>query len=364
MEIALFCIGTIFGAFITFIILNSVNKAQIKQDEKLFEIMKIEFENITNRISRETSAEFSKNSNEAIIKMLEPFKERLEIYQKQINENNSKFGALDAQIKQVVHTGNTISNTANNLVSTLKSDNQKQGKWGELVLEKVLEASGLRKGEEFILQQGNNSKRPDATILLPENKAVFVDAKTTLASYDSYINANDGEEKAFHLKEFKESVKSHISNLSKKDYFDTEEYLSPQYVLMFIPIESCYSLLFSENAELWNYAWKNNIMPTSPSTLLAALKIINNFNIVNRQNNNALEIANIAGKMIDKFSDLAKDILLIEKSLGNAKTKLLGKDNLVRQIERMQDLGAKVSSKNYKALEDFSNDDLNSCNIE
>ena len=184
-EILIFCIGVVFGAVVMFFSLNLAKKKSDDINETLFQTMKMEFENITNKISKDTTSEFSKNSSEVISKMLEPFKECLEIYQKQIGENNQKFGALDAQIKQVVQTGNNISISANNLISTLKSDNQKLGKWGELVLEKVLEASGLRKNEEFVLQQGNSSKKPDATILLPENKAIYIDAKTTLASYDN-----------------------------------------------------------------------------------------------------------------------------------------------------------------------------------
>ena len=226
----------------------------------------------------------------------------------------------------------------------------KQGKWGELILEKVLELSGLRKGEEYDTQTGFGSRKPDATIFLPENKAIFIDAKTSLASYDAYINAQSEEESQLALKQFKDSVKTHISGLSKREYFEIEGLISPEYVLMFIPIESCYAMLFADNGELWELAWKNKIMPVSPSTLLAALKIINSFNMVNRQNKNAQEIANLAGKMMDKFADMVKDLNGVQTNLSKAMIKLTGRDNLIRQCERLSELGAKNSKQIVEPL--------------
>ena len=210
-----------------------------------------------------------------------------------------------------------------------------------MILEKVLELSGLRKGEEYQVQTGFGAKKPDATIFLPDNKAIFIDAKTSLASYDAYLNAEGEDEAQFALKQFKESVKTHINGLSKREYFEIEDFTSPEYVLMFVPVESCYSLLFADSGELWEYAWKNKIMPVSPSTLLAALKIINSFNMVNRQNKNAQEIAGLAGKMIDKFADMVKDLNGVQTNLSRAMTKLTGRDNVIRHCERLTELGAK-----------------------
>ena len=173
------------------------------------------------------------------------------------------------------------------------------------------------------------------------DKAIYIDAKTSLASYDAFLNAQNEEESTLALKQFKDSVKSHISGLSKREYFEIDEYASPEYVLMFIPVESCYTMLFADNGELWELAWKNKIMPVSPSTLLAALKIINSFNMVDRQNKNAQEIAGLAGKMIDKFSDMIKDLNAVQANLTKAMIKLEGKDNLVRHCERLTELGAK-----------------------
>lgn len=353
MSILIFIAGLLTGFGITYFILKQNSQNQIKSQEEMYNQMQLVFENTANKIMKENTQDFSTMSKERMVELLEPFKEKIEDFKKKFDQNNEKFTTLDVHIKNVIETGNKINQDTNKLSQALKGDNMKQGKWGELILERVLELSGLKKGEEYLTQSGIGTQRPDATILLPDNKAIFVDAKTTLASYDAYINAESEQEKEYYLKQFKDSVKTHITGLARKEYFDTDDYCSPEYVLMFIPIESCYSMLFLEDAQLWEFAWKNKIMPTSPSTLLAALKIINSFHIVNRQNNNALEIANLAGKMYDKFADMVKDLNSAQKSLNGIYTKLTGKDNIVRQIERLQDLGAKTTKQIPTVSEDL-----------
>lgn len=345
LGISIFITGLVFGAICTFFILKNIQK---NKDETLknaygevYEKMQLQFENLSNKIFKETTQDFSNMSKERMTEILEPFKEKFEELKKQTVYNLQQGAKLDMHIKEVIETGAKISNDTNTLASALKGDNMKQGKWGEVILEKVLETSGLRKGEEYDTQTGFGSKKPDATIFLPENKAVFIDAKTSLASYDAFLNAQSEEEAQFALKQFKDSVKSHIAGLAKREYFEIEEFISPEYVLMFIPIESCYSMLFADGGELWEAAWKNKIMPVSPTTLLAALKIINSFNMANRQNKNAQEIAGLAGKMIDKFADMVKDLNGVQKNLSNVLTKLNGRDNLIRQCERLTELGAK-----------------------
>lgn len=343
MDILYFIAGLVIGVILTFAVFKINQQNNLKSQEDLYSQMQLVFENIANKIMKENTQDFSTVSKERMNELLEPFKEKIEEFKKKFEENNQKFTTLDIHIKDVITTGTKITQDTATLSQALKGDNMKQGKWGELILERVLELSGLRKNEEYMVQAGLNTQRPDATILLPENKAVFIDAKTTLASYDAILNSQSNEEREMYSKQFKDSVKAHILNLAKKEYFDTQNYYSPEYVLMFIPIESCYSMLFLEDAQLWELAWKNKIMPTSPSTLLAALKIINSFHIVNRQNNNALEIAQLAGKMIDKFADMVKDLTSAQTSINRIFTKLVGKDNIIRQIERLQELGAKSS---------------------
>lgn len=343
MSILLFIIGFVIGVITTFLIAKHANKNQQTSQQEMFNQMQLVFENMSNKIIKENTQDFSTMSKERMTELLEPFKEKIEDFKKKFEQNNEKFTTLDVHIKSVIEAGNKITQDTSKLSQALKGDNMKQGKWGELILERVLELSGLKKGEEYLTQAGIGTQRPDATILLPENKAIFIDAKTTLASYDAYINVQNDDEKDYYLKQFKDSTKNHILNLSKKEYFDTTDYASPEYVLMFIPIESCYSMLFLEDAQLWEFAWKNKIMPTSPTNLLAALKIINSFHIVNRQNKNALEIAQNAGKMVDKFSDIVKDLNSAHGAIRSMYTKLLGQNNIIRQIEKMQELGAKAS---------------------
>lgn len=362
MEVIIFFTGLVTGAIITYFVMKNISK---KEKENLntaysdiYEKMQLQFENLSNKIYKETTQDFSNTSKERIAEILEPFKEKFEELKKQSTYNIEQSAKLDMHIKEVVETGAKISNDTNTLASALKGDNMKGGKWGELILEKVLELSGLRKGAEYDVQTGFGSRKPDATIFLPENKAIFIDAKTSLASYDLYLNAQDEEEQKQALKQFKDSVKTHISGLAKREYFDIEEYTSPEYVLMFIPIESCYSMLFADNGELWELAWKSKIMPVSPSTLLAALKIINSFNMVNRQNKNAQEIANLAGKMIDKFAEMIKDLNGVQTGLTKAMTKLTGRDNMLRQCERLTELGAKNTKQipTVNCLDETSNE--------
>ena len=341
----IFLIGAALGAGVTFFVMKNLSQKQAQSVadsyKDIYEKMQLQFENLSNKIFKEPTQDFSNTSKERIAEILEPFKEKFEELKKQSTYNIEQSAKLDMHIKEVIETGAKISNDTNTLASALKGDNMKQGRWGELILEKVLELSGLRKGEEYETQTAYGSKKPDATIFLPDNKAIFIDAKTSLAAYDAYINAQSEEEAQTAMKQFKDSVKTHISGLSKREYFEIEDFTSPEYVLMFIPIESCYVMLFADNAELWELAWKNRIMPVSPSTLLAALKIINSFNMVNRQNKNAQEIATLAGKMIDKFADMVKDLNGVQTNLSKAMTKLTGRDNVIRQCERLTELGAK-----------------------
>ena len=345
----IFLIGVITGCIVMFFIMkiiqNNKTSALNTAYNDVYDKMCMQFENLSNKIFKETTQDFSNTSKERINEILEPFKEKFEELKKQSACNNQQFAQLDLHIKDVIQTGAKISNDTNTLASALKGDNMKQGKWGELILEKALELSGLRKDEEYLIQTGFGSKKPDATILLPDNKAVFIDAKTSLASYDAYINAKDEQEAQIAFKQFKDSVKTHIAGLSKREYFEIDDFVSPEYVLMFIPVESCYAMLFADNGELWELAWKNKIMPVSPSTLLAALKIINSFNMVSRQNKNAREIATLAGKMMDKFADMVKDLNGVQSNLTRAMTKLAGRDNLVRQCERLTELGAKSNKE-------------------
>lgn len=344
--IVIFLVGFICGAGLVFVMFNTIQKGAKTSTEDMQNQMQLQFENLANRLFKESSEEFSTQNKEKLEEFFSKFKERIEDFEKRTEFNfkseTEKLTQFDTNIKTFIEEGNKISHYTTSLVNVMKSDNRKQGSWGEIVLEKVLEASGLRKDEEYFIQKGSAEGRPDATICLPENKKVFIDAKTSIASWEAYVNAVNDEEKDFHLKNFTESTKAHITSLAKREY-SAAEGISPEYVLMFIPIESCYSLLFCEDNKLWDLAWKNNIMPVSPSTLLAALKIIYQFQKINKQNENAVEISRLCTRMLDKFAEMLKNILDARKNLNASLTKLQGADNILRIIERLQELGATLN---------------------
>lgn len=358
MEILYFIIGFVLGAGIVFAIFNTMQKNSQKTGSEMLSQMQLQFENLTNKIFKESSEEFSSQNKEKLEEFFSKFKEKIEDFEKRTEFNlkseTEKLTQFDTNIKMFIEEGNKISHYTTSLVNVMKSDNRRQGSWGEIVLEKVLEASGLRNGEEYSLQKGSAEGRPDATIFLPENKCVYIDAKTSLASWEAYVDTENETQKEENLRNFIESTKAHIAGLAKREYSNAEGMLSPDYVLMFIPIESCYSLLFCEDNKLWEMAWKNKIMPVSPSTLLAALKIINSFHGATRLNKNALEISRICSKMVGKFSDMLKDILQARKNLISALTKLSGKDNILNNISRLEELGVKIE----KAVPDLDDDAL------
>ena len=345
MDILIFIGGFVLGAVCVFIPFFTAQKNT-----------RAEFENLANKIFKENSVELSAQNRERLDEFFKLFKERIEDFEKRTEDNfkqeKENFTIFDLNIKNFLETGKKISMDANALVNVMKSDNRTSGKWGEIVLERVLEASGLRKDEEYKIQAGSSEGRPDATVFLPDNRCIYIDSKTSFASFEGYVNSDNEYEKDVHLKQFIESTKAHIAGLAKRDYSSDDR--SPDYVLMFIPIESCYAMLFCEDCALWDFAWKNKVMPVSPSTLLAALKIINSFHIVDRQNKNALEISRICSRMIDKFSDLLGDLSKIKNAYNAAVTKLIGKDNIINQLNRIEELGVKGSKNMPEIPEEIS----------
>lgn len=353
MEIGIFLVGFVLGAGVVFAIFNMTQKKAEDSKEQMLSQMQLQFENLSNKIYKESSEEFSSQNKEKLEEFFFKFKQRIEDFEKRTEDNlkteAEKLTQFDTNIKTFIQEGKQISTYTTSLVNVMKSDNRRQGSWGEIVLERVLESSGLRINEEYSLQKGSAEGRPDATIFLPEQRCVYIDAKTSLSSWEAYVNDEDEQHKEQKLKEFIDSTKAHITGLTKRDYTASEG--SPEYVLMFIPIESCYSLLFCEDNKLWDLAWKNNVMPVSPSTLLAALKIINQFHTVSKQNKNAVEITRICTKMLDKFAEMLKDVLDARKNILSALTKLNGKDNILTNIDKLKELGATMN-KDVPELKD------------
>lgn len=354
MEILIFLAGLFAGVLCTTIYFVVLNRNTKKSYDSMLNEMKLAFELTANKIFKENSQELSVHNKEKLEEFYTRFKDRIENFEKLAKENldkeNENFTKFDSNIQNFLAAGNKISQDTTSLLSLMRGDNRTQGNWGELVLEKVLQTSGLRAGEEYSIQKSMSEGRPDATVYLPDGRCVYIDSKTSFAAWDGYINAVDDATRKTYLKEFKTSTKAHITGLVKRDY--ASDAAAPDFVLMFIPIESCYSLMFCDDCELWDFAWKNNIMPVSPSTLLAALKIINSFYFVDRQNKNAKQISELASRMLDKFVELYNELLKARENLDNSIKKLDGKDNIMRQIERMQECGVKMSKTFNKLPEE------------
>lgn len=342
MNYVIFLSGFLIGAILTFVLQQVLNKRSKDVENALYEKMKIEFENTALKVFNTSTDGIKDKNKECLEDFIKQFKEQIEDFEKRNAEiekdSKEKLLIFNSKMEDFLKKGDQISQDAASLSKVMKADNRTSGRWGEIVLERVFECSGLKKGEEYNVQKVIADGKPDATVFLPDNKKVFVDAKTSFASWDSYLNAQNDEEKDVHLKEFKQSIRKHIDGLKKK-YDDDNAF---QYTMMFIPIESCYSLIFCDDCELWDYAWKNNVMPVSPSTLLAALKIVNSVMIIDRQNKNAHEIAKICRNFISKFSGLQDDLKKVKAGLDNALKRLDGKGNMLVQIGKLQDLCGKI----------------------
>ena len=266
---------------------------------------------------------------------------------------------------------NRISEDALNLTRALKGESKQQGIWGEMVLERVLEASGLREGEEFerevSLQDGDSKRfRPDVIVHLPDDRDIIIDAKTSLVAYEQYINAEDEEKKAHYAKLHIEAVKSHIDKLSDKSYTMLEGVNTLDFIFMFMPIEGALMLALQTDPTLYDKAFAKHIVLASPTTLLVALRVVENTWRHERQNQNAMEIARKAGALYDKFVGFAEDLEkvgkqldTVQKTYDSAWKKLTdGRGNIVRRIEELHELGARASKKIPKKLSDAVGTDI------
>jgi DNA recombination protein RmuC len=321
-----------------------------------------EFENLANRILDEKSQKFTEQNRSNLDIILNPLKERIKEFEQKVDQTYKTESAeritLKTEIKNLIDLNKQISEEANNLATALKGDNKQQGNWGELVLEKILERSGLKEGVEYKTQHsdinGNGDRiKPDVVIFLPDNKHVIVDSKVSLLAYNACVNATSEEERLKCLKAHIESLRSHVKLLSEKNYQTAIGLESPDFALLFVPIESSFSLAVQGDAELFNYAWDRKIVIVSPSTLLATLRTIASIWKQERQTRNALEIAEEGGKLYDKFVGFYEDLAKVGKKMDDAKSDYVeamkklydGSGNLVRRAEKMKELGAKTTKQ-------------------
>ena len=263
--------------------------------------------------------------------------------------------ALKEQLSGLKELNAQMSKETLNLTKALKGDSKTQGNWGELVLERVLEKSGLEKDREYFVQQSfvnDEGKRvmPDVVIHLPDNKKMIVDSKVSLTAYEKYVNTEDDNEQEVYLKEHLLSLKKHVEQLSEKKYEDIYKIESPDFVLLFVPIEPAFALALNEDNTLYNKAFERNIVIVTPTTLLATLRTIDTMWNNEKQQRNALEIARQAGALYDKFEGLLKDLISIGKKIdatkadySNAMNKLVdGRGNLITSVEKLKKMGAKA----------------------
>lgn len=345
-------------------------KAELEQLNQKFTR---EFENLANRILDEKSQKFTEQNRNNLDIILNPFKEKLREFEQKVDQaykaESTERITLKAEIKNLIDLNKQISEEANNLAMALKGDNKQQGNWGEMVLEKILERSGLVEGTNYQTQftdtnASGDKIKPDVVIFLPDKKHIIVDSKVSLVAYNNCVNATNEEDRSRFLKGHIESIRSHVKLLSDKGYQTATGLSSPDFVLLFVPIESSFSLAIQGDVELFNFAWDKKIVIVSPSTLLATLRTISSIWKQEMQSRNHLEIAKTGGDLYDKFKSFVDDMIDLGKRLKSSKeaydgamNKLVeGRGNVVRQVEKLKELGAKATKDLPQNLLDRSDD--------
>ncbi|WP_299123700.1 DNA recombination protein RmuC [uncultured Winogradskyella sp.] len=340
---------------------ENLQQQNLKRDEELAkqqEQLRKDFELLATKILDEKSEKFTLQNKENIKNILNPLEEKIKTFEKKVEdtqkESISMHSALKEQLLGLKDLNQQMALEATNLTKALKGDSKMQGNWGELVLERVLEKSGLEKDREYFVQQNfqredGSRAMPDVVLHLPDSKKMIIDSKVSLTAYERMVNAED-DEKALFLKAHVNSIKKHVDDLSAKNYQDLYDIESPDFVLMFIPIEPAFAVAINEDNNLYNKAFEQNIVIVTPSTLLATLRTIDTMWNNEKQQQNAIEIAKQAGALYDKFEGLVTDLTGVGKKIDAAKTdysaamnKLVaGKGNLISRVEKIKKMGAKA----------------------
>ncbi len=342
---------------------------QKSEVEQLNQRFKTEFENLASKILEEKSQKFTEQNKQSLDGILTPLRDRIKDFEEKVQKvydtEAAERNMLKGEIKQLMGLNQQMHQDTQNLTKALKGDNKTQGNWGEFILESILEKSGLVKDREYKTQESittEDGKRyqPDVVINLPDGKCLVVDSKVSLVAYERYVSADDELVKAQALKEHGLSFKSHIKGLSDKNYHNLYGIKSLDFVLLFVPIESAFAAAVQYDNQLFNDAFERNIVIVSPSTLLATLRTIANIWRQESQSKNAIEIANKAGDMYDKFVGFVDDLIVLgnkmrdsQKAYEGAMNKLSnGSGNLVRRAEDLKKLGAKANKSLSQSLID------------
>lgn len=346
---------------------------QKQEIETLQQRLAKEFENLANKIFEEKSEKFVRQNRDSLDIVLNPLKEKMEEFRKKVEdthmENSKEQSRLGEQIRNLTELNQGMREDANRLTQALKGENKTQGNWGELILERILEKSGLTKGQEYTVQESfvnedGRRQQPDVIIKLPDNKNLIVDSKVSLTAYERFSSAANTEEQQAWLKAHTKSIREHIKQLSDKRYQQLYEINSPDFVLMFVPIESAFAAAVQADPEIFNDAFEQNIVIVTTSTLLATLRTISSIWKQEYQNRNVLEIARQGGDLYDKFVSFTEDLIDLGKKMKAAqgayedsmKKLYEGRGNLIRRAETLRELGAKVSKQLDPKLVDRADD--------
>ena len=355
--------------------LQQLLDSQKEEIVKIQEEAKLQFENLANKILEEKTLKFTEQNQQNLKNILNPLQEKITDFEKKVENTHKEsidyHAALRQQILGLKEMNLQMSKETLNLTKALKGDSKIQGNWGELVLERVLEKSGLEKGREYEIQKSftteeGNRVQPDVIINLPDGKKMIVDSKVSLTAYEKYINEEDDEQKSSFLKEHVNSLKRHVEQLGSKNYQHLYQMESPDFVLLFIPIEPAFAIALNEDTQLYNKAFERNIVIVTPSTLLATLRTIDSMWTNQKQQENAYEIARQAGALYDKFDGFVTDLVKIGKKMDEAKTeyegamnKLVdGKGNLITSVQKLKIMGAKAKKSLPDAILNRANSTL------
>lgn len=335
---------------------------QKEEMQQLQEKFKDEFENLANKILEEKSKKFTQQNKEKLDQLLKPLGEKMEAFKKKVEESHKEDikgrSALGQHLKQLQELNKQMSEEAQNLTKALKGDTKTQGNWGEVILQRILEKSGLKEGDMYETQESHTTDegrrlQPDVVVKLPDEKRLVIDSKVSLKAYERMSSADDEMERSRALKQHVSSLRNHVKGLSSKNYEQLYGGNSPDFVLMFVPIESAFGVALQQDTSLYYDAFDKNIVIVSPSTLLATLATIDSVWKQEYQSKNAQEIAERGGALYDKFvlfvesmKDIGQRIRQTQESYDEAMGRLSeGKGNVVRQVEMLRELGAKTGKK-------------------
>ena len=391
MEIVFALVGFVLGAALVGLYLNKKNAGLLveaqtwKTKSELLEstyqeskssstqmqnTLTLQFKDLAQKIFDEKLTKLEQNTTRTsdqnlkqIEGLLNPLRDKIKDFEKKVEDTYSterlERGNLKHEITKLLEINHSMSKEAHNLAVALKGDNKTQGNWGEMILENILQRSGLRKDEEYFTQENltipgfETTRRPDIIVKLPDGKHLIIDSKMTLTAYEAYVTSDDDSAKDKLAAAHVESLKEHIKDLSGRKYHQAEEVITPDFVILFMPLEPAFALAFKLKPELFEQAWDKNVAIVSPTTLLTTLRTVAALWKQERQQQNALEIAKRGGELYDKFASIVTELdrlgtqlSTVQKTHDDVMKKISsGRNSLITQVERLKELGAKADKQ-------------------